>query len=115
MKQSTELRAASSAPRATFARHAIAASIAAAFGVIGGPAWSQLPTGGQVVSGTANIATSNGQMTITNSPNAVLNWDSFSIGGENAVRFDQANAASKVLNRVVGNDPSSIFGSLSSN
>jgi filamentous hemagglutinin family protein len=54
-------------------------------------------------------------MTITNSPNAILNWQTFSIGTQNSVRFEQQNAASQVLNRVVGNDPSSILGSLSSN
>ena len=31
------------------------------------------------------------------------------------MRFDQANASSQVLNRVTGNDPSAILGSLSSN
>ena len=33
------------------------------------------------------------------------------LGAANAVRFEQASAASQVLNRVTGNDPSAIFGS----
>ena len=54
-------------------------------------------------------------MTVRNSPGAILNWQSFSIAAGNKVYFDQVNAASKVLNRVTGNDPSLIFGSLASN
>jgi filamentous hemagglutinin family protein len=54
-------------------------------------------------------------MTITNSPNAIINWQNFSIGAQNTVNFQQQSAASKVLNRVVGTDPSSILGKLSSN
>ena len=106
------------APRRTrharFARRALAASIMAAFGAAP-PARAQLPTGAQVVNGSAQIAVSGSQMTITNSPNAVLNWQAFSVGATNGVRFEQESAASKVLNRVTGTDPSSILGSLSSN
>lgn len=74
-----------------------------------------LPTGATVTSGQANIITNGNRMTVTNSNGAVIDWRSFSIGAGQAVRFDQANASSQVLNRVVGNDPSSILGSLSSN
>ena len=74
-----------------------------------------LPTGPQVVQGLATVATQGGQMTVRNSPNAIVNWQSFSIGAANGVYFDQASAASKVLNRVTGADPSQILGSLASN
>ncbi|MET0980525.1 MAG: YDG domain-containing protein [Telluria sp.] len=105
------------------ARRALSTALAAAFGAAwgapfwatSGPAAAQLPAGAQVVKGSADIATANGGMTITNSPNAVLNWQSFSIGLENRVHFQQQAASSKVLNRVVGNDPSHILGQLSSN
>ncbi|WP_077038293.1 YDG domain-containing protein, partial [Pelomonas sp. KK5] len=50
-----------------------------------------------------------------NTSGAILNWNSFSIGAQNAVNFVQPSSTSKVLNRVTGNDPSSILGSLSSN
>jgi filamentous hemagglutinin family protein len=103
-------------PHARFARRVLAAALASAFGLAPGAASAQvLPTGPVVVHGTANIDTSSEKMVIRNSPNAVLNWQSFSIGASNTVRFEQDNAASKVLNRVLGKDPSSIFGSLSSN
>jgi len=74
-----------------------------------------LPSGLNVVQGSARTTTAGNTLTITNSPGALLNWNSFSIGAQNTVRFDQVNASSQVLNRVVGNDPSSILGRLSSN
>ena len=74
-----------------------------------------LPSGLNVVQGQASVAVSGNRMTVTNSANALLNWQSFSVGAGNAVRFEQPSAASQVLNRVVGNDPSNIFGSISSN
>ncbi len=54
-------------------------------------------------------------MTVTNSPNAILNWQDFSIGGNLEVSFQQPDASSQVLNRVVGHDPSHLPGILSSN
>lgn len=74
-----------------------------------------LPSGMNTVAGQVSARTVGGTLTVNNSPNAIINWNSFSIGAGNAVRFEQANATSQVLNRVVGNDPSSILGSLSSN
>ncbi len=74
-----------------------------------------LPTGMNVVSGQATATQAGSQLTVSNSAGAVLNWQSFNIGAAHAVRFEQPNAASKVLNRVVGNNPSQIFGKLSSN
>nr|WP_316641658.1 YDG domain-containing protein [uncultured Roseateles sp.] len=74
-----------------------------------------LPSGLNVVQGQARVNTVGNQMTVTNSNGAILNWSSFSIGASNVVRFEQANASSQVLNRVLGNDPSNILGQLSSN
>src|SRR5262249_35255016 len=74
-----------------------------------------LPSGMNVVAGQATARTVGNTMTVNNSPNSILNWNSFSIGAGNAVRFEQAGASSQVLNRVTGNDPSAILGSLSSN
>jgi len=81
----------------------------------GAPAASTLPTGLQVVQGQATQALQGNTLTVTNSPNAILSWQSFSIGSAAQVYFSQASAASKVLNRVTGSDPSSLFGSLASN
>ncbi|HNG78765.1 MAG TPA: filamentous hemagglutinin N-terminal domain-containing protein, partial [Burkholderiaceae bacterium] len=76
---------------------------------------STLPSGMTVVQGQASASTQGSQLTVTNSANALLNWQSFSIGAGASVRFVQPGADSRVLNRVVGNDPSQIFGQLSSN
>jgi len=75
-----------------------------------------LPTGGQVVSGSATISTSGTAMTINQSSDRMIaNWQSFSIGRDNAVTFNQPGASSVALNRVVGQDPSRILGSLTAN
>jgi filamentous hemagglutinin family protein len=117
MNQSSARRPSRPLPPARPARRALAAALAAALvaAYAPGAALAQLPTTPTVAHGSAGIVTSGGQMTVTNSPNAVINWQSFSIGPENGVRFEQADASSKVLNRVLGNDPSNILGGLSSN
>ncbi|MBK7262569.1 MAG: filamentous hemagglutinin N-terminal domain-containing protein [Rubrivivax sp.] len=74
-----------------------------------------LPSGASVVQGQASIVTQGQQMTISNSANAVLNWQSFSIGAGSSVRFEQPSASSQVLNRVLGRDATQIAGRLSSN
>jgi filamentous hemagglutinin family protein len=90
----------------------LAASLALAFGA---DAYA-LPTGGAVSAGSATIASEPGKLTINqSSQNAAINWQSFSIGAAEAVRFVQPNASSVALNRVLGSDPSSILGSLSAN
>ncbi len=99
-------------------RLALALASASLLSITTNAAWAQsviLPTGGSVVHGQATIVTSGDRMTVTNSNNAILNWQTFSVGTANAVRFDQPSVSSQVLNRVLGNDPSRIFGSLSSN
>ena len=72
------------------------------------------PVGPQVVSGTASVAASGKTLSITNSPNAILNWQGFSIATDETTRFIQQNAQSAVLNRVVGQNPSQILGALQS-
>jgi filamentous hemagglutinin family protein len=82
------------------------------------PAFAQsvLPSGGQVVSGAATITTSGSAMTINQSTDKMIaNWQSFSIGAGNSVTFNQPGASSVALNRVVGQDPSQILGSLIAN
>ena len=74
-----------------------------------------LPSGLTVVNGQASLNTQGSLMTVRNSRDAILNWQSFNIGAGQSVRFLQPDSASKVLNRVTGQDPSSIFGQLSSN
>ncbi len=75
-----------------------------------------LPVGGAVVAGGASISNGASSTTITqSSQNVAINWQSFSIGQGEVVRFIQPNSSSVALNRVLGADPSSILGSMSAN
>ncbi|MCX5865086.1 MAG: filamentous hemagglutinin N-terminal domain-containing protein [Deltaproteobacteria bacterium] len=75
------------------------------------------PTGGQVTAGSATITRPNGVTTLITqqTPKAVIDWQNFSIAQQEMVRFLQPDAGSIALNRVLGNDPSQIFGSLLAN
>ena len=97
---------------ARFALKGLALSLMLAFG---SNAYAG-PTGGVVSAGSASIAGGAGTTTINqSSQNVAINWQSFSIGQGEAVRFVQPNSSSVALNRVLGSDPSSILGSLSAN
>lgn len=85
-------------------------------GLIASAAASGNPQGPDVVSGTAGFANPGlNTLQITNSPNAIVNWNSFNIGAGETTRFVQESAASAVLNRVTGQGASSILGQLVSN
>ncbi len=74
------------------------------------------PQGAQVVSGTATFSQPSANvLNVTNSHNAIINWQSFSIGQGQTTNFIQPSSASAVLNRVMGNNPSRIYGNLNSN
>ena len=81
------------------------------------PAVGALPSGGQVVAGDAQIrSTGAASLTIQQTtPRAAIDWQRFDIGSAASVRFEQPSAQSVVLNRVLGTDPSQIFGTLSAN
>src|SRR4051812_42953254 len=82
---------------------------------LGGAPGFANPLGPQVVNGQASFAQQGNTLAITNSPNAIINWQSFSINGAEITRFIQQNPNSAVLNRIVGQDPSQILGALQSN
>ncbi|WP_395408716.1 beta strand repeat-containing protein [Pseudoduganella sp. UC29_106] len=69
----------------------------------------------QVVAGQAAFSQQGNVFSITNTPNTIINWQSFSIAPNEITRFIQQNADSKVLNRITGQDPTKILGSLQSN
>ncbi|MDQ5986744.1 MAG: hypothetical protein CSYNP_02477 [Syntrophus sp. SKADARSKE-3] len=76
----------------------------------------KLPTGGTITQGMGGIAQSGSKMTVTQTTQKmVANWQSFSIGSNAWVDFRQPNSSAIVLNRVLGSDPSSIFGRLTAN
>ncbi len=81
------------------------------------PAQAQsLPTGGNVTQGAGKISVNGADMLVRqDSARMVADWQSFSIGARNSVRFVQPGSDSVALNRVLGSDPSRIFGGLSAN
>ena len=112
-----------------FVRHALPLALAASLATSFAPLIAQaqaplpgtLPTGGNVVSGTATIGLPGGNtMTINQTSNgAIIDWGSFSVGSAATVNINQPSAASVLLNRVIGDgttrEASQIFGGLNSN
>lgn len=76
-----------------------------------------LPTGGNVVAGSATISQPGPtRLDVTqHSDRAVINWDSFSIGAGSRTDIRQPAAGSISVQQVVGPTPSQIFGALTSN
>ncbi len=76
-----------------------------------------LPVNGQVEAGKAAINTpSANEIHIEQTSNhAIINWSSFGIGKDESVKIIQPSTRSIMLNRVLGNDPSEIFGALTAN
>ena len=98
-------------------RHTVTVAVSAAFAWPYSAVVYALPTGGQVAAGTASITQPNAQtVQITQGTlRAILNWQGFSIGASESVMFQQPNAASIAYNRVLGTNPSEIFGRLTAN
>lgn len=74
------------------------------------------PEGGTVTAGSASITGGSGYLEVNQKSNqAAIDWQRFNIGQGETTRFIQPSADSSILNRVVGKDPSYIFGNLQSN
>lgn len=98
------------------ARSGAAAVLLSAWGASGLAVAQTLPGGGAVVQGAGSIEAAGSAMVVRqDSARMVADWQSFSIGSGASVRFVQPSTSAVALNRVVGSDPSSIFGSLTSN
>ncbi len=96
-----------------FAISALSGSMMVAFATA---SYAAGPVGGVVTNGGATIAGNGSDTTITQTTaNVVINWDSFSIGTGETVRFVQPDSNSVALNRVLGTDPSVILGNLGAN
>ncbi|MBI1244774.1 MAG: filamentous hemagglutinin N-terminal domain-containing protein [Alphaproteobacteria bacterium] len=92
--------------------------LAMALGGLSAPAFAQsLPQGGTVVGGSGSIQ----QLGPTllqiqqNTNQLAIDWQSFNVGSGSIVRFLQPGADSIALNRVIGPDPSQIFGQIQAN
>jgi filamentous hemagglutinin family protein len=82
------------------------------------PGFAQtLPQGGNVVGGSGTITqTAPNQLTINQATqNLAIDWQSFSIGPNNIVRFVQPSTSAVALNRVLNGDPSQIYGQIQAN
>jgi len=74
------------------------------------------PTGGAVVTGSATITSAGSTLNINQgSDKAIINWQSFSINSGELTKFLVPNSSSATLNRVLGGNPSAIYGTLQSN
>ncbi|MBT8114340.1 MAG: filamentous hemagglutinin N-terminal domain-containing protein, partial [Arenicella sp.] len=73
------------------------------------------PSGADVVHGNASFMQQGNHLQITNSHGTIINWQDFSIAQQESVNFLQTHASSAILNRVISNIPSDIFGELTSN
>ncbi|MBI6882397.1 YDG domain-containing protein [Pseudomonas putida] len=76
-----------------------------------------LPQGGTVTVGQGTIVTNgSNQMVIKQTTDKLgINWQSFNVGADGHVIFDQPGANSVALNRVIGSDGSSILGKIDAN
>ena len=75
------------------------------------------PKGGQVVAGSATIASpSSTQLQVTQTTDrAAIDWQSFNIAPNERTNFEQPSSAAWTLNRVNAGDPSVIAGRLTAN
>lgn len=78
------------------------------------------PAGGVAVVGQVNLVSQGNQLTVQTQNGAglghsAINWQSFSIPAGHTTYFAQPSSSSTVINRVVTNTPSQLFGTLGSN
>lgn len=116
----SRLRARAAAPVPAAAGHRpLLLALALAAGFSAPPAVAQ-PTGAQAIHGSATVSPQGSHLVVTTGNGAgtrhsAINWQSFSIPGGTSTHFAQPDAASTSINRVLGANPSAIFGTLSSN
>jgi filamentous hemagglutinin len=107
------------APLALAIRALLAGGVALGAGLA--PVRAELPVPADVLvrAGAGNVlppVVNGGTMTIRQlSDKATLDWKSFNIGPDNAVRFEQPSATSVALNNIHQGDPSRIQGRLTAN
>ncbi|HET6913091.1 MAG TPA: filamentous hemagglutinin N-terminal domain-containing protein, partial [Rhodanobacteraceae bacterium] len=91
-------------------------SVAGVASAAGGVAAGAGPTGGTVVGGVGSI-TQNGASTVINQQSKLLslNWQTFNVGKDASVLFNQPSFNAVALNRILDQSPSQIFGRINSN
>ena len=73
------------------------------------------PSGEQIVRGNVTFERDGNRTIIRASDGSIINYLNFNIGSGEIVRFIQPGDWARVLNRVTGNDPSVIAGTLKAN
>ena len=77
---------------------------------------SKFGASGFVSAGAASESTAGSTMTVhQNTSNVTLNWQSFNISADGAVKFVQPGASAVALNQINDANPSQIFGALNAN
>jgi filamentous hemagglutinin family protein len=101
--------------------------LAALFALLGAQAQSQeiavappvheLPTGGNVVAGSAILMNPAGTSVLNidqSTQRAIIDWNTFNVGSAAQVNFNQPGRDAATLNRVLDSNPSQIFGRITS-
>jgi filamentous hemagglutinin family protein len=79
-------------------------------------AWAGGPTGGQVTAGAGKITESGNTTTIDQTSQTLsLSWQSFNVGPQDTVTFEQPNSGSLAINRIDSSTGSEILGHLDAN
>ena len=77
---------------------------------------AELPSGNATIAGDISITSNDQSMTIQQqSDQAIIEWNSFNIGENNTVTFNQPSSSSSALNRVISGNPTTLAGSLNAN
>ena len=80
------------------------------------PLASQLPTGSALMGGQVSVRQAGQIMSINQTtPQAALSWNSFNVGSAATVNITQPSSSSILLNQVLSNNPTQIFGHINAN
>ena len=95
----------------------LAASVGMRNAAAAPPAPNAGPQGGVVVGGAVTIANPNAQNTTVTqgTQRGAVDWQSFNVGAQHTVTFNQPSSKAITLNKVVGPDPSQIAGKITAN
>ncbi|WP_300035253.1 MBG domain-containing protein [uncultured Roseobacter sp.] len=94
-------------------RFLLTTAAAAVLALASGQTNAQSPQGGVVASGAATISQNSSQSVISQTTQrAIIDWQSFDVGKNHTVTFDQPGRSSATLNRVQSVTPSLIQGTL---
>nr|BFD40245.1 GLUG motif-containing protein [Pseudomonas sp. FFPRI_1] len=102
--------------RRTGSGKGLVVAVASLLAMTGLPSAFALPTGGEVVSGSADILAQGPNMSINqHTDKLITNWNDFSVQANQSVTFNQPTSTSIALNRVVGVNGSQIHGQINAN